>query len=103
MQTSELWELAAALAVGLLLGVCYFGGLLWTVHLLPTSRRPALLFLGSWFLRTAVLVTGLWLVTAGDWRRPVAALVGILAIRIWLVHRVRRAEALASERPATQP
>lgn len=92
MELHDLWNLAAALAVGLLLGGGYFGGLLWTVQSLPTSRRPALLFVVSWFLRTTVLLAGLWLVTNGDWRRSVAALAGIIVVRTWLIRRVRRAE-----------
>ncbi|KAA3630241.1 MAG: ATP synthase subunit I [Proteobacteria bacterium] len=73
--------LALAGLAGLVLSALSFGGLWWTVRLGVVSRRPALLFLGSLLLRTAVVVTGFYFVGDGDWRRLLACLVGFVVAR----------------------
>jgi F1F0 ATPase subunit 2 len=80
--------LAGALAAGLALGGAYFGGLWWTVRRLPGSRSPAVLTLASFLARNALAAAGLWLATAGDWRRLAAALAGMLVVRTVLVRRL---------------
>ena len=82
-----LW-LAIALVVGLVLGVAYFGGLWLTVKRLPTSRRPALLFLGSFLARTALVVAGIYLVMDGRWERVALCLAGLLVARAVLTRRL---------------
>ena len=44
---------------GVLLGVLFFGGLWWTVQRGLVSRRPALWFVGSFLLRTSVVLAGI--------------------------------------------
>lgn len=73
--------LALAGLAGLALSALSFGGLWWTVRLGIVSRRPALLFLGSLLLRTAVVVTGFYFVGDGDWQRLLACLVGFVVAR----------------------
>ena len=83
--------LVSALAGAALGGV--FFGLLWaTVRRLPDSRSPVLLLGLSYLLRLAILLGGLWLIMAGDWWRLVAALVGVVAIRSYLLRRIAGAE-----------
>jgi F1F0 ATPase subunit 2 len=78
-------ELAGALAVGAALGFWFFGGLLWTVRRLADARRPVMLMLTSFAVRTAGVVAGLiWLVSR-HWLLPVAALVGFVAVRMWML------------------
>jgi F1F0 ATPase subunit 2 len=81
--------LLGAAAGGLVLGAVHFGGLWLTVQRLPAARRPALLALGSFVLRTVAVAGGVVLLAAGDARRVLAALAGILAARAAAVHRVR--------------
>jgi len=81
----SIWELAWALAVGLVLGLWFFGGLLWTVRRVPAAQRPVLLMLISFVLRTAGVAAGLVWLMGRHWGLPVAALVGFLAIRFWMV------------------
>jgi len=47
---------------GTLLGLGYFGGLKMTVDRLPVSRRPGLLFAGSFILRTIVVIAAFVLI-----------------------------------------
>ena len=58
------------------------------------SPQPALWFLGSLLLRTAIVLAGFYLVGAGDWRRLLLCLLGLVVGRL-LVTRLTRATAAA--------
>ena len=77
----EFLPLAAACAVGLLLGASVFGGLWWTVRRGVSAERPALWFLGSVVLRMSILLVGFHLVSSGDWKRLLACLLGFVIAR----------------------
>ena len=77
--------LALALAGGMGLGALYFAGLWWTVRWLPEVGHPALLMMASLVTRLGGLLTGIWLLTDGEWQRAAAALVGILLARVVVV------------------
>ena len=78
---NETLTLALALAAGLLLGAFFFGGLWWTVRKGVSAKRPALMFLGSLLLRTAVTVAGFYVVGDGHWQRLLACLLGFIIAR----------------------
>jgi len=78
-----------ALLAGILLGTIFFGGLWWTVWRGLASRQPALWFVGSMLLRTAIAISGFYYVMRGDWRRLVACLAGFLLARIFVVRLTR--------------
>ncbi|MDX1607019.1 MAG: ATP synthase subunit I [Candidatus Competibacterales bacterium] len=82
MTEPTIWLLAPA--AGALLGLMFYGGLWWTVRRLADSRQPALLLAASLLLRGALAAAGLYLVAAGDWRRLLAALAGLLLVRVAL-------------------
>jgi F1F0 ATPase subunit 2 len=86
-------ELALATLAGALLGAFFFGGLWWTVQQGVTSQRPAVLFLGSLLLRTAVVLIGFYFVSQGHWSRLVACLVGFFMARVIVVRRLAMAPA----------
>ena len=86
---SEISTLVFALLAGAVLGAVFFGGLWWTVSKCASSRRPALLFLGSLSLRAPMAVGGFYVVSHGDWRRTIACLAGFLVARA-LVTRLTR-------------
>jgi len=90
---NDIPALALALFGGALLGVFFFGGLWWTVQKGVTSERPALWFLGSLLLRTALILAGFYLVSQGHWSRLVACLLGFLIARFIVVTRLTRAPA----------
>ena len=81
------FELVLACTAGGLLGVVFFGGLWWTLRRAFASTRPALWIGASLLLRMACVVTGFIVVSAGDWRRLLACLLGFWAAR-WLVVRL---------------
>ncbi|MGA7965170.1 MAG: ATP synthase subunit I [Gammaproteobacteria bacterium] len=94
--------LALALMAGLLLGVMFFGGLWWTVRKGLSSKRPALLFLGSMLLRTGVVVAGLYVVSDGHWQRLPACLLGFVIAR-FIVTRIAGAPLRHYGAPAKEP
>jgi len=79
---------ASALAAGILLGTMFYGGLWWTVLKGMLSKRVAVWFIGSLLLRVGVTLLGIYLVSAGNWKRLLSCLCGFLIARLlvaWLV------------------
>ena len=72
--------------VGLLLGAVFFGGLWHTVGKLATSSVPALWFIGSFFIRSAITVLGFYYISFGDWRRLIVCLLGFIIARYAVVY-----------------
>ena len=89
---NEAASLAPALAEGILLGAVFFGGLWWTVVRGVSSSRPALWFLGSMLLRTGIVLSGFYFVSAGDWKRLLAGLVGFVIARLVVKRLIRVAQ-----------
>jgi len=86
---TDVTAMPVSLLIGVLLGVCFFGGLWWTVQKGLTSSRPALWFFGSTLLRTAIVLAGFYFVGCGNWRRLLVCLLGFLIGRV-LVTRLTR-------------
>ncbi len=74
-------EYSGVLAAGMLVGAFYFGGLWWTVRRVVRARRPGLLLLASYWLRTAVAMGLFYVIMKGDWLRLVVCLAGFLLMR----------------------
>ncbi len=87
---NNLPTLSVALFAGVLLGAVFFGGLWWTIQRAVLSPHPALWFLLSLLLRTAITLTGFYFVSRRDWRSMLACLVGFLLARV-AVSRFTRA------------
>ena len=69
---SESLTVSLALLAGVLLGMIFFGGLWWTIQTGISSKQPAVLFSGSFLLRTFIVLAGLYYVSHGDWRKLLA-------------------------------
>lgn len=78
-----LW-LVAGLAVGAVLGVAFFGGLMWTTRRLATAARPALLLTASLFVRLTLVALGFVLVTLVSPLALLGAVVGLVGCRLLL-------------------
>jgi F1F0 ATPase subunit 2 len=86
---SEAPNIALAVVAGAVLGAMFYGGLWWTVRKGLLSRQPAVWFLTSLVVRTAVALLGFYAVFRGDWRRLVACMAGFVLARL-LVTRLTR-------------
>ena len=89
---NESMSLVFALLAGALLGVFFFAGLWWTVRRLESSKHVALLFLGSMFLRTSVVILGFYFILGDNWQRLLAGLLGFIIARIIVTRLTRIAE-----------
>ena len=92
------WVLAGV--TGFLLGAIFFGGLWWTVRKGISSKRPALWFLSSLLLRTAIILAGFYLIGRGDWHRLVACLVGFIIARFIVSLRLRSGQVRLTRTPS---
>lgn len=77
----EAINMAGAFAAGAALGLIYFSLLWLTVKRLPDAGNPALLMLGSFIVRTAGAVLGIFLVMDGSWQRAAACVLGFMIAR----------------------
>lgn len=73
----------------------FFGGLWWTIRTAVPSRQPALWFAVSALVRTALALAGLYFISAGNWKRLVAGLVGFVAARIVVARVLQSADTPA--------
>lgn len=73
--------LVMVMLAGMALGAGYFAGLRLTVGRMASSSNPYGIIILSFFVRSAALLAGLWLLTEGDWLRLSMALLGFLAVR----------------------
>jgi F1F0 ATPase subunit 2 len=79
--TLEGWQLAASFIAGGLIGTFYFGGLWLTVKRIPTSAKPHLLLVSSFFLRMAAALAAFYALIPWGWQALAAALLGMLISR----------------------
>lgn len=78
---SAILSLLPVLLAGVILGIIFFVGLYWTVQLGMNSAHPALCFLGSFLLRTTLTLSGIYLLSDGEWPRLLACMAGFISIR----------------------
>jgi F1F0 ATPase subunit 2 len=81
---SDSLSVILALVAGMLVGMFFYGGLWWTVQRGISSKQPAILFTGSLFVRTVVVLAGFYFVSQGDWHRMVACLLGFFVARVFV-------------------
>ena len=89
--------LALAFAVGVLAGTAFFTGLRWTVDACTKSRRPAALYLASFALRSALVLSAFGTVFGGSVERLAACLVGFTLARAVVLRRAAPVAATAKE------
>jgi F1F0 ATPase subunit 2 len=79
---SDIGTLIGALAIGIVLGALFFGGLWWTVRRGLAAANPALWFGVSALARMAMTLAGLYYVARAGWPSLVACLCGLLIARV---------------------
>ena len=85
-----------AMLGGLALGGVFFGGLWWTVQRGAISASPARWFIGSFVLRTAIVLTGFYFIGDGQLGRLGLCLLGFLLARILVLVATRPAPVAAA-------
>jgi F1F0 ATPase subunit 2 len=99
--TGDVLPFSLAFALGVGLGLCYFGGLWWTVRQLATARHPVLWLIGSFVARAGVSLVGFYVVLGGGAARLVVCLLGFFVARTILVRHWQPvpAKSAAQEEP----
>jgi F1F0 ATPase subunit 2 len=88
---------AAALLAGGTLGTVFFAGLWWTVRVGASSLTPARWFVGSLVLRSAIVLSGLYLIARHHPDQLVPCLLGFVLARAVVLRATRtRGGAAAS-------
>lgn len=70
--------MALTLGAGVLLGAIFYGGLWYTVRNGLTSTYAPLWFIGSFWLRLAIVVGGFYVAMQGDWKNLLLCFAGFL-------------------------
>ena len=100
--SAEIAPLVTALALGLVLGAVFFGGLWWTVRRGLTSSTPGLWFgLSALGRMAAVFASFYFLARGGGWSQVLACLLGLLIARAAVTRIVRRTAVSQGHRNAT--
>lgn len=97
---NETMSMILSLITGLGLGIFFYGGLYFTVKRGLTAKIPALVFTGSFILRTAVTLMGFMWVSQGKPMRLLAVFAGFLTIRLisLLSGKIKNRKSLLQER-----
>jgi F1F0 ATPase subunit 2 len=83
---------AYTIAAGMMLAGIFYGGLWATITQLPSTTRPALVVMGSFWIRTLIVLGGFIFVTGQSWQRGVLCLGGFLLGRIVIYRWIERRE-----------
>jgi F1F0 ATPase subunit 2 len=90
---TETLELARAAAAGALLGALFFGGLWQTARHALVYKQPALWFVGSMLLRTAVTLYGFYVLARGSPAWLAVSLPGFVGAQLLTTRWARAARA----------
>lgn len=75
--------------VGMALGIINYAGLWCTAQGISAIKRPTLLILVSFAVRTGITLYAFYLVMDGRWEKLVACTMGFFLVRHILVRRLR--------------
>ena len=75
---------------GIALGIVFFGGLWLTVRKAMSSNRPAIWFVASLLIRSALVISGLYWATGQQWQRLLVSLSGFILSRFLVLYVTKR-------------
>lgn len=101
MPETFIWIFATL--AGAALGAVFFGGLWWTVQRGAASTSPARWFIGSFVLRTAIVLTGFYFIGGGQLGRLGLCLLGFLLARVLVLVLTRPTPITAAQAAAPSP
>ncbi|MDO9084849.1 MAG: ATP synthase subunit I [Anaerolineaceae bacterium] len=85
MNPGNIISILTAFAGGLVVGLIYFWSLKYVVSHMLTSKHPALVMIGSYFLRTVFMLLAFYLIMDGELIRLLACFVGFILVRIIII------------------
>lgn len=96
---TDLSTVAWGVMVGLALGGVFYGGLWWTVRRV-SGRAIGRWLVGSFLLRTLVVLVGFFAVARGPWQGLAACVTGFVAARIVVTRFTRSRFATTASTPS---
>jgi F1F0 ATPase subunit 2 len=75
---------------GIALGIIFFGGLWLTVRKAMTSKRPAIWFIFSLLIRSALVIGGIYWAAGQQWQRILVSLSGFILSRVLVLYVTKR-------------
>jgi F1F0 ATPase subunit 2 len=85
-----------SLVAGAVMGYLFFWGLWKTVELMDVVKHPYVWMLGSFVIRTALVLAGFYLLLQIQWQLIAVALLGFLGARMIVMQYVKRQSKLMS-------
>lgn len=89
LDPQNLMMLLLAAAAGAALSVIYFGGLWLTIQKMNQVKAPAILFVGSFFVRTLIILAGFFLAAGGRIDRLAVCFLFFLLTRHFVLRKAR--------------
>ena len=85
-------------AVGMSLGMFFFGGLWFTVKKAVTAKIPAIWFFVSFFLRVSIILIGFYYISSGSWQRLIVCILGFIVARFAVTNLTKSFEKKQEKR-----
>ncbi len=82
-------SILSRLLAGAALGIFFYAGLWVTVRALLTTRHPTLLTLGSFWIRTLVVLASFLFLMKGSWQYALICLAGFIMGRVGVSKSLR--------------
>jgi len=89
---NEIVYMVFVFTAGLVLGILFFGGLWLTVKKAVFSQRPAIWFIGSFFLRMSITLVGFYYLSQGSWKNLIISVSGFIIARSIIIYKTRSIE-----------
>lgn len=89
---NEIINMLVVFVAGLVLGILFFGGLWLTVKKAVISKRPALWFIGSFFIRVSITLVGFYYLSHGSWKNLLIAVSGFIIARSIIIYVTKSIE-----------
>lgn len=89
---NEIIYMLMVFAAGFLLGILFFGGLWLTVKKAVISKRPALWFIGSFFIRVSITLVGFYYLSQGSWKNLLISVSGFIIARTFIIYVTKSIE-----------
>ncbi len=90
---NDIFKMIIVFIAGVLLGTLFFGGLWLTVKKAVTSKKPAMIVLGSFVFRISITLVGFYSLGAGNLQRLLLVLFGFITARFLVIYFTRSIDA----------
>ncbi|GAX61515.1 F1/F0 ATPase, Methanosarcina type, subunit 2 [Candidatus Scalindua japonica] len=94
--TSVFYYFVTPFIAGIFAGLLFHIGLWWTVKALSSSRKPALLTIGSYYVRMGITLFIFYLVMNSSWVRLTVCLLGFLTVKYTMMRMLKPGENVSS-------